>query len=88
MSDLEDGPDHFVLFLSFVRSIFGVLELVGEFEQRVFDVFETIGWRLAVSGATDRRHFGLRVGVTVVKATMDCTVKTIVEWAIVRWQRV
>jgi hypothetical protein len=62
MSDLEDGPDHFVLFLSLVRSILGVLELVGKFEQGVFDVFEAIRWRLAVSGATNWRHFGLRVG--------------------------
>lgn len=56
MSDLEDWPDHFVLFLSFVRGIFGILELVGEFEQSVFDVFEAVGRRLAVSGAADRRH--------------------------------
>jgi hypothetical protein len=32
MGYLEDGPDHFVLFLSFVRSILGVLELVGKLE--------------------------------------------------------
>lgn len=60
MGDLKDGPDHFLLFLSFMRSVLGILEFVGEFEQRVFDVFESIGWGFAVSGATDRRHIGLR----------------------------
>ena len=58
MGDLKDGPDHFLLFLSFMRSVLGILEFVGEFEQRVFDVFKSIWWGLAVSGATDRRHIG------------------------------
>ena len=64
MGDLEHGPDHFLLFLSFMRSILGILEFVGEFEQRVFEVFEAIGWGLAVSGATDRRHFGVQVAAS------------------------
>lgn len=59
MSDLKDGPDHFVLLLPFVRGILGVLELVGEFEQSVFDVFEAVGRRLAILGAANRRHFEL-----------------------------
>lgn len=75
MGDLEDGPDHFVLLLSFVRGIFGILELVGEFEQSVFDVFEAVGRRLAVFGAADRRHFDLRVEVTAVEATSNSTVR-------------
>lgn len=75
MSDLEDWPDHFVLLLSFVRGILGVLELVGEFEQSVFDVFEAVRRRLAVSGAADRRHYDLRLETTAVKATEKWTVK-------------
>lgn len=58
MRDLEDGPHHLMLLLAFMRGVFGVLELVGEFEKGVFNVVEAIWRGLAVSGAADRRHVG------------------------------
>lgn len=80
MGDLERRPDHFLLFPSFMRSILGVLEFVGEFKQRVFDVFKSIGWGLAVSGATDRRHFESWVAASgddkeewAIKSTVNVT---------------
>lgn len=46
MCDLEDGPRHLVLLLSFVGCILSVLHLVLEFEQRVFDVLKALRWSL------------------------------------------
>ena len=37
MGDLEDGPERFVLLFAFVAGIFGIFELVLEFEEGVFD---------------------------------------------------
>ena len=56
MCDLEDGPQHLVLLSALVRGIFGILHLVGEFEECVLNVFEAIWWRFAVLGRTDGRH--------------------------------
>lgn len=57
MCDLKDWPHHLVLLLAFVRSIFGVLEFVGEFEESVFDVLEAVRRRFAVFGAANWWHF-------------------------------
>ena len=56
MCDLEDWPHHLVLLLALMRSIFRVLEFVGEFEESVFDVLEAVRRRFAVFGATNRWH--------------------------------
>lgn len=56
VGDLEDRPQHLVLLLALVRGILGVLHLVGELEQRVFDVVETLWRRLAVAGCAEGRH--------------------------------
>lgn len=49
MCDLEDWPDGFLALFAFVRGGFGVFQLVGEFEERVFDVAEAFRWGLAAS---------------------------------------
>jgi hypothetical protein len=56
---LEDGPDHFVLFLAFSGRVFSVFHLVGEFEEGVFQVVEAV-WRGFFGGArgADGWHFG------------------------------
>ncbi len=56
MRDLEDGPQHLVLLFALVTRILGVLELVLEFEEGVFDVFEAVWWRFAVFCTADGRH--------------------------------
>ena len=56
MGDLEDRPQHLVLLLALVRRVLGVLHLVGELKQRVFDVVEALWRRLAVAGCAERRH--------------------------------
>lgn len=33
--DLEDGPEHFVLLFAFMAGVFGVFELVLEFEEGI-----------------------------------------------------
>jgi hypothetical protein len=58
MRDLEDGPQHLVLLLAFVARIFGVLELVLELEQGIFDVLKAIRRRLAVLRGAYSRHVG------------------------------
>lgn len=65
MGDLEDRPQHLMLLLALVRSVLGVLHLVRELEQGVFDVVEAIGRRLAVTRGAEGRHVwccGVRVG--------------------------
>ena len=59
MRDLEHRPEHLMLLLAFVASIFGVFELVLKFEERVFDVVEAIRWWFAVLCCADGRHVDL-----------------------------
>lgn len=56
MVDLEDGPEHFVLLLPFMRSVLRILHLVCEVEQCVLDIFEAFRRRLPVPCAADGRH--------------------------------
>lgn len=56
--DLKHRPQHLVLLLALVRGIFGVFHFVMELEERVFDVFEAVWWRLAVFGCADGGHGG------------------------------
>jgi len=57
MCDLEDRPDGLVFLLSIMRCGFSVFHLIGELEQSVFDIFETIRRWLAIAGcATDWWH--------------------------------
>lgn len=56
MRDLEDGPQALLPRLARVRRRLGVLHLVGEFEEGVFDVVEAFGWGLAVLGCADGWH--------------------------------
>ena len=58
VGDLEDRPQHLVLFLAFVRGVFGILHLVRELEEGVFDVVEALGRRLAVARGAEGRHGG------------------------------
>jgi len=58
MCDLEDGPHHLVPLLALVRGVLGVLHLVLELEERVFDVFEAIWGRFAVARRADWWHSG------------------------------
>lgn len=58
MCDLEHRPHHLVLLLALVRGVFGVFHLVGELEERVFDVVEAVGRGFAVLCAADGWHFG------------------------------
>lgn len=58
MSDLEDGPEHFVLLLAFVAGVLSIFHFVGEFEEGVFDIFKAFRWRFAVFRGADRGHFG------------------------------
>ena len=37
MGNLEDGPESFVLLLALMAGILGILELILEFEECVFD---------------------------------------------------
>ncbi len=50
MSDLKDRPQDLVPLLALVRRVLGVFHLVAEFQQRVLNVLEPLGWRLAVAG--------------------------------------
>lgn len=61
MGDLEDRPQHLVLLLALVRCVLGVLHLVGELEEGVFDVVETLWRRFAVAGCAERRHDWLSI---------------------------
>lgn len=54
--DLKDRPQHLVLLLALVRGVLGVFHFVAELEQRVFDVVETLGRRLAVFRSAEGRH--------------------------------
>jgi hypothetical protein len=45
-----------VLLLALVRGVLGILHLVGELEEGVFDVVETLWRRLAVAGCAKGRH--------------------------------
>lgn len=59
MCDLENRPRGLVLLFALVRGSFGVLHFVGEFEERVFNVFEAFGRRFAIAtGAAYWRHGG------------------------------
>jgi hypothetical protein len=49
MRNLHDRPKRFVPFLALMSIGLGVFHLVGELEERVFDVFEAWGWGLAVA---------------------------------------
>lgn len=45
MANLENGPEHLVFLLALMRCIFGILHLIAEFQERVFDVIEACwGW--------------------------------------------
>ena len=58
MCDLKDWPERFVLLFAFVAGVLGILHLVLELEQSIFDILEAI-WRwLAVLSCTYGRHRG------------------------------
>jgi hypothetical protein len=59
MGNLKNGPQGLIPLLALVWRVFGVLHLVGELEECVFDVVEAIWWRFAVAGAANRRHSGV-----------------------------
>ena len=59
MVNLKDRPQHFMLFLSIVRRIFGILHLIAELEQGIFYVFEAVRWRFASARGANRGHFVL-----------------------------
>lgn len=62
VTDLKNRPHHLVLLLAVVRGVLGVLHLVAELEQRVFDVVEA-RWRgFARARRADGRHAGVQGG--------------------------
>jgi hypothetical protein len=56
MADLEDGPQSLVALLALVWRVLCILHLVGKLEKSVFDVFEAIRWRFAITGGARRWH--------------------------------
>ena len=60
VTDLEDGPQHFVSFLALVGSILCVLHLITKFEEGVFDVVKAIRQGFAVTCGAYGWHAGLR----------------------------
>ncbi len=60
--DLHDGPEGFVFLLALVRRGLRVFHLVGELEERVFDVFEAWRWRFAVAACAADCGHGCRGG--------------------------
>ena len=66
MCDLEDGPQHLVLLLALVARVLGILHLVAEFEEGVFEVLEAVGWWFTVLGGADGWHGGNRFGGIIV----------------------
>ena len=59
MANLKYRPQHLVLLLALVRRVLGVLHLVRELEERVFDVVEAVRWGLAGARRADGGHFSL-----------------------------
>jgi len=56
---LKNRPGHFVALFLVGGGGLGVFELVGEFEEGVFDVFEAGGWGFArARGCADWWHDG------------------------------
>ena len=43
-----------------VRSVLGILHLVAELQQGIFDIVESVGWRFAVARGANRWHFRKR----------------------------
>ena len=56
MADLENRPENFIFFLSFMRCVFCVLHFVAEFQQGIFDILEAGGRRFAIAGSANGRH--------------------------------
>lgn len=48
MTDLEDRPENFLAFLPLVRGVLGVLHLVAELQESVFEIVEAVWWRLSI----------------------------------------
>ena len=67
VGDLDDGPQGLVALLALVAGGLGVFHLVGEFEERVFEVGEAWGWGFACprAAAADGGHVWVG-GVVVV----------------------
>lgn len=62
MTDLKYRPQNLVSLLALVRRVLGVLHLVAEFEQRVFQVVEAVWRRFAITRRSYRRHFLFGLG--------------------------
>lgn len=62
MTDLKYRPQNLVSLLALVRCVLGVLHLVAEFEQRVFQVVEAVWRRFAITRRSYRRHFLFGLG--------------------------
>jgi len=56
MTDLEYWPQDLGAPLSFVRGVLSVFHRVAELEERVFDVVEAVGGRLASARGADGWH--------------------------------
>jgi hypothetical protein len=50
MTDLKYWPQDLVSFFALMGSVLRILHLVAKFQQGVFDIVESIWWRLAVAG--------------------------------------
>ena len=57
MTDLKYRPQNLMSFLSFVGSVLGVLHLITEFEEGVFNIVKAIRWGFAITRRTYRWHF-------------------------------
>lgn len=58
MRDLKDRPHNLVLWDVRRGQVFGILHLVGEDEERIFDIAEASGRRLALRCMADSWHLG------------------------------
>ena len=65
MVDLKDGPEYLMSLLAFVWSVLSILHLIAKFQQRVFEIFEAIGWGFAVAGCADGWHIWRSLGFVI-----------------------
>lgn len=56
VGDLKHRPQHLMLLSALMRRVLCILHLVGEFQERVFNVVKSLRWGFAVFGAADGRH--------------------------------
>lgn len=56
MTNLKNGPQDLVSLLALMRGVLGVLHLVAELEQRIFQVVEAVWRRFTVARRSYGRH--------------------------------